>query len=62
MVDVSIVKETSPEAYWNRQTDKQIGKPMCKEAAPPKSSQAYCDQDMKSSSWFIFEHKFGSDK
>ena len=45
MVDVSIGNETSPEANWNRQTDgqadrqasRQAGKPMCREAAPPKS-------------------------
>ena len=36
MVDVRIVNETSPEANWNRQTDRQTGKPMCREAAPPK--------------------------
>ena len=40
MVDVSIVNETSPEANWNGQTDRQAdgqtGKPMCREAAPPK--------------------------
>ena len=40
MVDVSIVNETSPEANWNRQTGRQtgrrIGKPMCRDAAPPK--------------------------
>ena len=42
MVDVSIVNETSPEANWNRQAGRQAGgrtgKPMCREAAPPKSS------------------------
>ena len=32
IVDVSIVNETSPEANWNRRTDK----PMYWEAAPPK--------------------------
>ena len=32
MVDVSIGNETSPEANWNRQTDK----PVYWEAAPPK--------------------------
>ena len=37
MVDVSIVNETSPEAKWNRQTGGQAGKPMCKEATPPKN-------------------------
>ena len=40
MLDVSIVNETSSEANWNRQTDRQTdgqtGKPMCREAAPPK--------------------------
>ena len=40
MVDVSIVNKTSPEANWNRQTDRQTdgqtGKPICREAAPPK--------------------------
>ena len=42
MLDVSIVNETSPEANWNRQAGRQAGgrtgKPMCREAAPPKSS------------------------
>ena len=42
MLDVSIANETSPEANWNRRTDRQTGrqadKPMCREAAPPKSS------------------------
>ena len=41
MADVSIVNETSPEVNWNRQTDgkadRQAGKPMCREAAPPKN-------------------------
>ena len=41
MSDVSIVNETSPEANWNgqtgRQADGQTGKPICREAAPPKS-------------------------
>ena len=41
MLDVSIVNETSPEANWNGQTDRQAdgqtGKPICREAAPPKS-------------------------
>ena len=40
MLDISIVNETSPEANWNRRTDRQAGrqtdKPMCREAAPPK--------------------------
>ena len=42
MLDVSIVNETSSEANWNRQTGRQtgrqIGKPMCWEAAPPKTT------------------------
>ena len=40
MVDVSIGNETSPEANWNRQTDRQADgrtdKPVYWEAAPPK--------------------------
>ena len=28
------------EANWNRQTDRQTGKPMCREAAPPKKTLA----------------------
>ena len=40
MGDVSIGNKTSPEANWNRQADRQTGgqtgKPMCREAAPPK--------------------------
>ena len=43
MVDVSIGNETSPEANWNRQTDRQTdrqaGKPVCREAAPPKIAE-----------------------
>ena len=39
MVDVSIGNETSPEANWNRQADRQVGgrtdKPVYWEAAPP---------------------------
>ena len=44
MLDVSIVNKISPEANWNRRTDRQAdrqtdggtGKSMCREAAPPK--------------------------
>ena len=43
MLDVSIVNETSPEANWNRraggQTGRRAGKPMCREAAPPKMTE-----------------------
>ena len=37
MLDDSIVNETYPEANWNGQTDRQTGKPICREAAPPKN-------------------------
>ena len=55
MVDVSIVNETSPEANWNgqtgrqtdRQADGQTGKPMCREAAPPKISFSFVLRSVK---------------
>ena len=41
MLDVVIVHKTFPEANWNRQAGRQAdgrtGKPMCREAAPPKT-------------------------
>ena len=39
MVEFSIVNETSPEANW--QLGGQTGKPMCREAAPPKIAHIF---------------------
>ena len=65
MVDVSIVNETSPEANWNGQTDRQAdrrtGKPMCREAAPPKSSILRSLHDLKRDLDIYLMHR-GSDK